>query len=368
MGQYKVLQDIEAEDKLLGPLSLRQFIYAIMTIVLGFISFKLFTVGAWFIAIPFIPPTIFFAMLAAPLGGDQSSEVWLLAKIRFFVKPKRRIWDQDGIEQLVTITVPKVVNTHTSKGFSDEEAKSRLKALAVTLDTRGWAVKNMTSSVYGQGSSDRLLDIGAPMQVVDTQKDILDPNENPEAKRMEQMIDASAQVHRQELMDRMNASRMQVANLPTINPTPRQSTPAAKTQQQALPQTTPVAQQPALPQYNPAPASPYAQPQTYTAPVPQPNLAPPAAQVPSAAYSPPAALPSYTPPAPVEQPLPPTTATPAPAQKPEFTEAQAVTTPTNPDILKLVHNDDQSVDSTADQGVTTKEEPPEENEVVISLH
>ena len=28
MATYKVIQDIEAEDKLLGPLTLRQFIYA----------------------------------------------------------------------------------------------------------------------------------------------------------------------------------------------------------------------------------------------------------------------------------------------------------------------------------------------------
>ncbi|MGH7158305.1 MAG: PrgI family mobile element protein [Candidatus Saccharimonadales bacterium] len=28
MATYKVIQDIEAEDKILGPLTLRQFIYA----------------------------------------------------------------------------------------------------------------------------------------------------------------------------------------------------------------------------------------------------------------------------------------------------------------------------------------------------
>ena len=28
MATYKVIQDIEAEDKLIGPLTLRQFIYA----------------------------------------------------------------------------------------------------------------------------------------------------------------------------------------------------------------------------------------------------------------------------------------------------------------------------------------------------
>jgi hypothetical protein len=35
MATYKVIQDIEAEDKLVGPLSLKQFIFALIAIFLG---------------------------------------------------------------------------------------------------------------------------------------------------------------------------------------------------------------------------------------------------------------------------------------------------------------------------------------------
>ncbi len=45
MSTYKVIQDIEAEDKLLGPLTLRQFIYAAVVLVMGFVAFKLMTVS-----------------------------------------------------------------------------------------------------------------------------------------------------------------------------------------------------------------------------------------------------------------------------------------------------------------------------------
>jgi hypothetical protein len=45
MATYKVLQDIEAEDKLLGPLTLKQFIFAAVAIAIGFVEFKLITVG-----------------------------------------------------------------------------------------------------------------------------------------------------------------------------------------------------------------------------------------------------------------------------------------------------------------------------------
>ena len=70
MATYKVIQDIEAEDKLLGPLTLRQFIYAIIVFVSGFIAFKLAFV-AWWLVIPFLPHMILFSVLAAPFGHDH---------------------------------------------------------------------------------------------------------------------------------------------------------------------------------------------------------------------------------------------------------------------------------------------------------
>lgn len=201
MAQYKVLQDIEAEDKLLGPLSLRQFIYAAITIALGFVAFRLFMTPAWFLGFIFVLPALFFGMLAAPLGGQQSSEIWLLAKIRFFLKPRKRIWDQTGLQQLVTITAPKKIEKQLTKGYSEDEVKSRLKTLSTTLDTRGWAVKNATNLYATQGAtSDRLFDIAtqdAPAISAEATADMLDPSTNPRAQAMDQMISKSAEEHRQ---------------------------------------------------------------------------------------------------------------------------------------------------------------------------
>ena len=106
MATYKVIQDIEAEDKLLGPLSLKQFIYAAIVLVTGFIAYKFASLSI-FLVIPFLPVMLFFGLLAAPLGRDQPNEIWILARIRFFLKPRVRKWNQNGINQLVTITIPK---------------------------------------------------------------------------------------------------------------------------------------------------------------------------------------------------------------------------------------------------------------------
>src|ERR1700722_3089387 len=109
MAVYKVIQDIEAEDKLLGPLTLKSFIYAIVACVLGFVNFRLLLAGGpAVVRLPIILvlffPMLLFAVLASPLGRDQPTEVWLLSHVRFLLKPRVRNWDQSGLLQLVTVT------------------------------------------------------------------------------------------------------------------------------------------------------------------------------------------------------------------------------------------------------------------------
>lgn len=214
MATYKVIQDIEAEDKLLGPLTLRQFIYAAIVVVSGFICFRLLFV-AWWLALPLLPPMLLFGVLAAPFGHDQPSEVWLLAKIRFFLKPRRRIWDQSGVKELVTITAPKRIERNLTKNLSQDEVRSRLQALANTIDSRGWAVKNvsvnmLTQPGYAHQNSDRLIDASLIHQTTRTPAvditavdDMLDEQNNPTAQHLDRMINASAQNRREQLISQL---------------------------------------------------------------------------------------------------------------------------------------------------------------------
>lgn len=167
MAQYKVLQDIEAEDKLLGPLTLKQFIYGAITIVLGFIAYKLMvSLNSPYVLAFFLPEMLFFGLLATPFGIEQPNEVWLLAKFRFFLKPQVRKWNQDGSGSLVTITAPKKVERQLTKNITASEAKSRLESLAKTLDSGGLSSANMTSRIvyagnFGKADDDRLMDISS---------------------------------------------------------------------------------------------------------------------------------------------------------------------------------------------------------------
>lgn len=232
MATYKVIQDIEAEDKLIGPLTLRQSIYAGVAAICGYLSFVAITNNLSLLLFIFLPPMIFTAFFAFPWGRDQSTEIWALAKIRYFLKARKRLWDQSGVKELVTITAPKHDVRIRTNGLNQTEVKSRLNALASTLDSRGWAVKNVyTIPPMGQPqpSSDRLLDVTSlprevsPLAVTDAE-DIMDTNNNAQARHIQELVASSASNHKQQLMEHMRAGDMGTLPAPAV---PASAPPAA---------------------------------------------------------------------------------------------------------------------------------------------
>jgi len=214
MATYKVIQDVEAEDKLVGPLTLRQFIYAGIAAISGYLGFLMASKGAAFMLVVFAPITIICVFFAFPWGRDQPTEVWALAKIRFMLKARRRVWDQSGAKELVTVTVPKKIERQLTNGLNQDEVRSRLNALANTIDSRGWAVKNVNVNVGVPATaipldmSDRLVQASSlPQEVssvdVRASDDMLDERANPIAQQFESMIQASNTAHRQQLIAQM---------------------------------------------------------------------------------------------------------------------------------------------------------------------
>ncbi|HEY8999533.1 MAG TPA: PrgI family protein [Candidatus Saccharimonadales bacterium] len=239
MATYKVIQDIEAEDKLLGPLTFRQFIYGGICAIFLYISFLTITKGVGFLAILFAPPGLVCGFFAWPWGRDQPTEVWALAKVRFLFKPRKRLWDQNGAKELVTVTAPKKVEVDYTNGLSENEVQSRLSALANTIDSRGWAIKNVNVNLYSQPSqitsdlnSDRLISLSNIPQVnttslgdddVHAADDMLDEQNNAQAQRVDNMITASTRAHRQQLINQLE----QPAPAPTPAPQPTAAAPNA---------------------------------------------------------------------------------------------------------------------------------------------
>lgn len=236
MATYKVIQDIEAEDKLVGPLTFRQFVYAGLAALNFYLTFLVISKGALVISVVFFPIGAICGFFAWPWSRDQPTEVWALAKIRFLFKPRKRIWNQSGIKEMVTITVPRKIERTLTNGLSQIEVKSRLRALADTIDTRGWAIKNVGGAPTAQAvltmaepASDRLVGMSSLPQPVETAEvratdDMLDVQNNPVARQFDTMIAASAKAHREEVINKMNGLDNPVA--PPAAPKPMQPAPA----------------------------------------------------------------------------------------------------------------------------------------------
>ena len=142
MAQYKVPQDVEADDKLLGPFSFRQFVYLLVAagcIALAVALFQLFPI---LVIIPAIP-ALFFIVLALPLKKDQPMETYLAAIVSYYLKPHTRKWTPGQRESTIDIIAPKIVEDTRARDITGEEATHRLSFLADIVDTEGQAIKGM---------------------------------------------------------------------------------------------------------------------------------------------------------------------------------------------------------------------------------
>ncbi|MDO5480053.1 MAG: PrgI family protein [Candidatus Saccharibacteria bacterium] len=145
MAQYKVPQDVEADDKLIGPFSFRQFVYLLIAAGLIALSVGLFQLFPLLAILP-IPFTFFFLALALPLKKDQPMETYLAALVDYYLKPRKKIWMSGQKESTILITAPKIVEDKRTRDITGEEATHRLSFLADIVDTEGFAIKGAGAS------------------------------------------------------------------------------------------------------------------------------------------------------------------------------------------------------------------------------
>lgn len=142
MAYHKVPQDVEADDKLLGPFTFRQFVYLLVAAGLIAIAVLLFQLFPLLCLIP-APFILLFGTLALPLKKDQPMETYLAALVSYYLKPRTRLWNPGQRESTITITAPKTnPNEKRTRDISGEEATHRLSFLADIVDSGGHAIQN----------------------------------------------------------------------------------------------------------------------------------------------------------------------------------------------------------------------------------
>lgn len=190
MAVYKVPQDVEADDKLIGPFSFRQFIYLVIVALAIMMAWGLAQLFIPLLILP-LPIIIFFGALALPLRKDQPMEIYMAAMVSFFLKPHRRLWDSDGIDSLIEITVPKVIEYSRTKDLTMSEAERRFSYLAEIVDSQGWAIRGpgvqapdsaMTSDAYFEAQ---------------TVEDVLDNDASTSLSLFDKLKQSEAQHHQE---------------------------------------------------------------------------------------------------------------------------------------------------------------------------
>lgn len=322
MAQYKVPQDVEAEDKLIGPFTFRQFVYLIIIGALLGLAYLLFRIFPLLCIIP-APFILLLSALALPIKKDQPMETYLSAIISFYLKPRTRTWEPGEPESTIKITAPKQVEKARTKNLDEGEALHRLSFLADIVDTEGYAIKGVAApaasrtaikdEVYAEASNAQ--DI---FEAHSTNTLINENLEHAGANRHQAIVD--------QMRDAIAKNRTLSSNsIERFADRPPVETPPSELESPNIHLSSDDKEQ--------------------TSPVPT------------------------APPLPAPQIIPDTPATSSPTiVTPDNKPQNASASPINPDIINLANNSDFTVETIAKEAKRINEKQNRSDEVYISLH
>lgn len=263
MAQYKVPQDVEADDKLIGPFSFRQFIYLLIVAAAIAIAWALFPISPLLSLIP-LPLILFFGILALPLKKDQPMETYLAAVVSYYLKPRKRVWKPGQKESSIEITAPKIKEVSRTRNITGEEASHRLSFLANVVDSEGRSVIEQNSSLREEyiaeaSSTYDILDTSATYnldRMIDSEKQ---NRKDALIAQMREAINRTSQLEQTPTITKFNLNYLAQTNQkstlkPQSNtpPSPNNPSPSVSKNQNTTPKPNPTPKEPIKPQNNPS--------------------------------------------------------------------------------------------------------------------
>jgi len=160
MLQYKIPQNIDVADKIVGPLTLRQLITvaigAGISYVLFAISSKLYELNTLEYVVIALPAIIAAAAAFIKINNIPFTKFVLLS-LEYAIKPKKRFWDHRGI---VSITAPELEPIAIDVLKTEEKGKKpvNLDELSRILDSGGFEkVEEVKHEDIDKASDDNLM-------------------------------------------------------------------------------------------------------------------------------------------------------------------------------------------------------------------
>ncbi len=137
MDQFVVPQFIDVEDKIIGPVTTRQFVILLTAALIIFVAYKL-------------SDTALFIFLLCLIGGSalilafvkingQPFHYFLLNIFQTLRRPSLRIWDRRYSDaELKSIQELHRLPTITKKQTAPQVSRSRIRQLSLTVNTGGY--------------------------------------------------------------------------------------------------------------------------------------------------------------------------------------------------------------------------------------
>lgn len=143
--QYKIPQDVQVEDKIVGPLTLRQLIYmgvggGVTYVIYNYFGSRYY-MGFWVI-LPFITGSLTLMVTFLKLNGIPFGK-WVFLMVEYFLNPKKRTFVMgagDNYALTLFAQKEKIVQTgpaESTKAERDHEHLRKIGEISKLLDAYG---------------------------------------------------------------------------------------------------------------------------------------------------------------------------------------------------------------------------------------
>jgi hypothetical protein len=223
MSQYTVPQNVEAEDQIIGPLTFKQFVYALIGFGWAVLVYAAFNKIIILMLALILPVSGLFLMLAFFRRDGQNFEQLLIAMVGYFGNSRKRIWQKDA--SLTTLHIEPKKAAVVAIQRSATEIHGDLERLSQLIDSRGWN-KQQTASQTNEllrqqaAASDRLIMPQAPTEEevaaeaeTEPTTDMLDLQNSPLAQNLAGLINQASEDVRREAISQMNPINREAAEI-----------------------------------------------------------------------------------------------------------------------------------------------------------
>ncbi|PIR99089.1 hypothetical protein COT87_01310 [Candidatus Collierbacteria bacterium CG10_big_fil_rev_8_21_14_0_10_44_9] len=140
----KIPQDVTREDRLVGPLTLKQFLYVLAGASIIFIAYQYYALQYLYLiefaVISLIVGSFTIAFAFSKVNG-QPFGIFIANLFKFWLADKQRIWHKEPREKVATIKVSaedlKDTKSELQERKQGKEVQSQLEKLSRVLDAGG---------------------------------------------------------------------------------------------------------------------------------------------------------------------------------------------------------------------------------------